>query len=103
MFKMSKLRNSGLIRPQPIPSNCKYKYCDFVKMVYETQHVDKSEVEHLCCQLTHCVRLKEVDHEEEDILYNIFMLHAGQNCEFMHWWLKVFMTEVYKKNCQCRF
>ena len=26
------------------------------------------------------------------------MLHAGQDCEFMHQWLKFFMTEVYKKN-----
>ena len=60
--------------------------------------MDKSEVENLCCQLTHCIRLKQVEHEEEDILYNIFVLHAGQDCEFMCRWLKFFMTEVYKKN-----
>ena len=76
MFKMKKLRSSGLIRPQLKPSNSKYKYCDFVKMVYETQHVDKSEVDsggsrifhwgganlrHICFSVKTYAKTKELD------------------------------------------
>ena len=32
------------------------------------------------------------------LLYNIFALYSGQNCEFIRRWLKFFMTTVYPKN-----
>ena len=81
--KMPKLKSSGSVRPKPIPSNCKYKYCDFMEPVYETQRVSKKEVETLCCQVMHCIRLKHMEHKENDNLYNIFSLHAGQDCNFI--------------------
>ena len=103
---MPKLRKAGLVWPKPIPSNCKYKYCDYVDPVYKTEKVVKLEVEKLCCCKTHCVRLRFREHEENDKMYNIFALHAGQDCAFMRRLLKFFMTDVTKRNfesagCKC--
>ena len=96
--KMPKESSQGYIRPQPIQSNCKYKYSDFVDPVYETDKVPKDEMECLSCRATHCVRLKVTDHVENNNLYNIFALYSGQDCEFIRRWLKFFMTTVYPKN-----
>ena len=90
--------NERIIRPQPIPSNSKYKYCDFVVPVYETDKISKEELNQICCRTTHCVRLKATTHAENDNLYNVFALHAGQDCDFIRRWLKFFMTTVYPKN-----
>ena len=96
--KMPKESSQGYIRQRPIPSNCKYKYSDFVDPVYETDKVPKEEMECLSCKATHCIRLKVTDHAENDNLYNIFALYSGQDCEFIRRWLKFFMTTVYPKN-----
>ena len=95
---MSKEPSEVYVRPRPIPLNCKYRYSDFVDPVYETDKVPKEEVDHLSCRATHCVRLKVTDHAENDNLYNIFALYAGQDCDFMRRWLKFFMMTVYPKN-----
>ena len=76
--KMLKESSQGYIRPWPIPSNCNYKYSDFVDPVYETDKVPKEEMECLSCRATHCVRLKVTDHAENDNLYNIFALYSGK-------------------------
>ena len=81
--KMAKEPSEVYVRPWPIPSNCKYKYSDFVDPVYETDKVPKEEMDRLSCRATHCVRLKVTNHVENDNLYNIFALYAGQDCEFM--------------------
>ena len=94
---MSKEPSEVYVRPWPIPLNCKYRYSDFVDPVYETDKVPKEEVDRLSCRATHCVRLKVTDHAENDNLYNIFVLYAGQDCNFMRRWLKFFMTTVYPK------
>ena len=86
------------VRPQPIPSNCKYKYSNFVDPVYETDKVPKEEIDQLSCRTTHCIRLKVTTHAENDNLYNIFALYAGQDCKFMRRWLKFFMMTVYPRN-----
>ena len=98
LIKMSKNLSEGYARPRPIPSNCKYKYSDFVDPVYETNKIPKEEIDQLCCRATHYVRLKVTSHAENDNLYNIFALYAGQDCEFTRRWLKFFMTTVYPKN-----
>ena len=90
--------SEGYVRPQPIPSNCKYKYSDFVDPVYETDKVPKEEMDHLRCRATHCVRLEVIDHAENDNLYNIFVLYRGQDCDFMRRWIKFFMMTVYPRN-----
>ena len=41
---MSKKMNERIIRLRPIPSNSKYKYCDFVVPVYETDKISKEEL-----------------------------------------------------------
>ena len=104
--KMSKHLNERYVRPRPIPLNCKYKYCDFVDPVYQTDKIPKEELDQICCRATHCVRLKVTTHAENDNLYNIFALHAGKDCDFMRRWLKFFVTTVYPKNfevarCHC--
>ena len=66
--------------------------------VYETDKVLKEEIEQLCCRATHCVRLKVTTHAENNNLYNIFALYAGQDCKFMRRWLKFFMMTVYPRN-----
>ena len=66
--------------------------------VYETDKIPKEELDQLCCRATHCVRLKVTTHAENDNLYNIFALYAGQDCEFMRRCLKFFMTTVYPRN-----
>ena len=96
--KMSKNLSEGYVRPRPIPLNCKYKYSDFVDPVYETHKIPKEEIDQLCCRATHCVRLKVTTHAENDNLYNIFALYAGQDCKCMRRWLKFFMTTVYPRN-----
>ena len=63
--------NERIIRPRPIPSNSKYKYCDFVVPVYETDKISKEELNQICCRTTHCVRLKATTHAENDNLYNV--------------------------------
>ena len=96
-IEMSKNLSEGYVRPRPILSNCKYKYSDFVDPVYKTNKTPKEEIDQLCCRATHCVRLKVTTHAENDNLY-IFVLYAGQGCEFMRRWLKFFMTTVYPRN-----
>ena len=66
--------------------------------VYETNKIPKEELEQLCCRATHCIRLKVTTHAENNNLYNISALYAGQDCEFMRRWLKFFMTTVYPRN-----
>ena len=95
---MPKLRTSGKVRARKIPSNCEYPFIDIFQPVYETQKVQKEAIEHLCCRLTHCVKLKHVEHEDGDILYNIFAINIGQDCEFIRRWLYHFMVEVFPKN-----
>ena len=95
---MPKLRTSGKVRARKIPSNCEYPFTDIFQPVFEAQKVQKEAIEHLCCRLTHCVKLKHVEHNDGDILYNIFTINAGQNCEFIRRWLYHFMVEVYPKN-----
>ena len=95
---MPKLRTSRKVRARKIPSNCEYPFTDIFQPVFETQKVQKEAIEHLCCRLTHCVKLKHVEHDDGDILYNIFAINAGQNCEFIRRWLHHFMVEVYPKN-----
>ena len=95
---MPKLRTSGKVRARKIPSNCEYPFTDIFQPVYETQKVQKEAIEHLCCRLTHCVKLKHLEHEDGDILYNIFAINAGQDCEFIRRWLYHFMVEVFPKN-----
>ena len=96
--KMAKNPSEGYVRPRPIPSNCKYKYSDFVEPVYESDKVLREEIGQLCCRATHCIRLKDTTHAENDNLYNIFALYARQDCEFMRRWLKFFMMTVYPRN-----
>ena len=98
---MSKQSKLNLIRPRPIPSNCKYKYCDFMEPVHEMDRVLKKDMEMLSCQTMHCVRLKITEHKENDNLYNIFALYTGQDCDFIRRWLKIFMTTVYPKDFEC--
>ena len=95
---MPKLRTSGKVRARKIPSNCEYPFIDIFQPVYETQKIQKEAIEHLCCRLTHCVKLKHVEHEDGDILYNIFAINIGQDCEFFRRWLYHFMVEVFPKN-----
>ena len=95
---MPKLRTSGKVKARKIPSNCEYPFTDIFQPVFEAQKVQKEVIEHLCCRLTHCVKLKHVEHDDGDILYNIFAINAGQNCEFIRRWLYHFMVEVYPKN-----
>ena len=95
---MPKLHTSGKVRARKIPSNCEYPFIDIFQPVYETQKVQKEAIEHLCCRLTHCVKLKHVEHEDGDILYNIFAINIGQDCEFIRRWLYHFMVEVFPKN-----
>ena len=98
---MPKQSRLNLIRPRPILSNCKYKYCDFVEPVHEMDRVLKKDIEMLSCRLTHFVRLKVTEHKENDNLYNIFALYSGQDCDFIRRWLKFFMMTVYPKNFKC--
>ena len=91
---MPKLRTSGKVRTCKIPSNCEYPFTDIFQPVFETQKVQKEAIEHLCCRL----KLKHTEHDDGDILYNIFAINAGQNCEFIRRWLYHFMMEVYPKN-----
>ena len=95
---MPKLHTSGKVRARKISSNCEYSFTDIFQPVFETQKVQKEVIEHLGCRLTHCVKLKHVEHDDGDILYNIFAINAGQNCEFIRRWLYHFMVEVYPKN-----
>ena len=95
MAEMAKL---DCIRARPIPSNCKYKYTDFVEPVYESDKVTKEEMNQLSCRVTHSVRLKVTSHQENDNLYNIFAMHTGQDCGFIRQWLKFFMMTIYPKN-----
>ena len=98
---MSKQSKLNLIRPRPILSNCRYKYCDFVEPVYEMDRVLKKDIEMLSYQTTHCVRLKTTEHKKNDNLYNIFALYSRQDCDFIRRWLKFFMMMVYPKNFEC--
>ena len=98
---MPKLNKSNPIRPRPIPSNCKFKYCDFVEPVHEMDRVLKKDIKMLSCQTTNCVRLKITEHKENDNLYNTFALYSRQDCGFIRKWLKFFMTIVYYKNFEC--
>ena len=94
---MPKEPSEGYVRPQPIPSNCKYKYSDFADPVCETDKVPKEEMDRSSCRATHCVRLKVTDHAEDDKMYNIFALYAGQDCNFMRRWLKFFHDDSISK------
>ena len=95
--KMPKDPSEVYVRPRPIPLNCKYKYSDFVDPVYETDKVPKEEIDRLSCRATHCIRLKVTTHAENDNLYNIFALYAGQDCKFMRRWLKFFYDDSISK------
>ena len=66
--------------------------------VYDSVKVSKEEVVTLCCQATHCVRIKHMEYSENDGLYAMYGSMEGQDTAFMRHWLHYFITEVYKSH-----
>ena len=69
----------------------KHKYCITLQPILETDRVTHEELVELYCQRTHQVKPKTIYSDEDDALYNIYAIHAGQNPHFIQTWLKLFV------------
>ena len=58
--------------------------------------VTQEELVELCCRKTHQVKSKSIYTGENDALYSIYAIHAGQNPQFMRTWLKLYV-DMYKR------
>ena len=86
----------NLSRAKYVPTHSAYKYCKYVEPILETDRVTQEELVELCCRKTHQVKSKSIYTGENDALYSIYTIHAGQNPQFMRKWLKLY-ADMYKR------
>ena len=86
----------NLSRAKYVPSHSAYKYCKQVKPILETDKVTQEELVELCCRKTYQVKSKSIYTCENDVLYSIYAIHAGQNPQFIRTWLKLY-ADMYKR------
>ena len=86
----------NLSRAKYVPTHSVYKYCKHVEPILETDRVSQEELIELCCRKTHQVKRKSIYTSENDALYSIYTIHAGQNPQFMRTWLKLY-ADMYKR------
>ena len=86
----------NLSRAKYVPTHSVYKYCKQVEPILETDRVSQEELIELCCRKTHQVKSKSIYTCENDVLYSIYTIHAGQNPQFMRTWLKLY-ADMYKR------
>ena len=72
------------------------KNCTKLDPILETDRVTRDEIVALCCCSTHKVKQKTIFVKEDDAMYNIFAIYAGQLPKFMRSWLKLY-TYMYTK------
>ena len=85
----------NLSRAKYVPTHSAYKYCKYVEPILETDRVTQEELVKLCCRKTHQVKSKSIYTGENDALYSIYTIHAGQNPHFRRTWLKLY-ADMYK-------
>ena len=85
----------NLSRAKYVPTHSAYKYCKQVGLILETDRVTHDELVELCCRKTFQVKSKSIYTGENDVLYSIYAIHAGQNPQFMRTWLKLY-ADMYK-------
>ena len=83
-------------RKTSLPSSNHWRYLLIFNHVPETAKIEKVGVSQLSCRTTHCVRLQQQDHAENDGLYAIYGNRVRQAPSFMWEWLHYFITVVYK-------
>ena len=86
----------NLSRAKYVPTHSAYKYCKYIEPILETDRVTQEELVELCCRKTYQVKSKSIYTGENDALYSIYTIHAGQNPQFMRTWLKLY-ADMYKR------
>ena len=86
----------NLSRAKYVPTHSAYKYCKQVGPILETDMVTQDELVELCCRKTYQVKSKSIYTGENDALYSIYAIYAGQNPQFMRTWLKLY-ADMYKR------
>ena len=91
---------STITRARTIPTKNKYKYCTKLVPILETDRLTRDEIVALCCHSTYKVKQKTIFVKEDNAMYNIFAIYAGQSPKFMRSWLKLYM-DMYTKQSKC--
>ena len=84
-----------------LPSTNKWAYSAIFRAVYDTARQQKDNLVELCCQATHCVRMIQTMHGEDNGLYAMFANCAGQDVSFMWHWVHFFIMYVYQTHFKC--
>ena len=86
----------NLSRAKYVPTHSAHKYCKQIEPILETDRVTQDKLVKLCCRKTYQVKSKSIYTGENDALYSIYAIHAGQNPQFMRTWLKLY-ADMYKR------